>query len=271
MPKKDRVAFGFTTYIDIRDQEYGKKVYKALESISNKLTPNRMKFLGVDLKEVDLESFSENWHLEYSTEIREPREKGWGKAVLPIGCEWSRTGPLSAKGRLGLCPSKDPLPSYTLSIEFNYSSKIDWQGLFCLLVDLLRPSYGMLHLFTEDERIGELFDKFSYFGPVVGEIEFTGWISTLGELRKPDSFELSKRKQYIHLPQLSWMNFLGPEFNGKYDPRSIMEKSNNYKEHDFGTMFSVTNSIGDVMNQRGLFEQRRKELKASFAEGFFRF
>lgn len=274
MPEKDRVAFGFTTYVDIRNSEYGEKLYEALESISRQLTPNRMNFLGVNLKEVDLKSFSQNWYHEYPMERREHRGKGakvLEKGVLPVGCQWSRTGPLSAKGRLGLCPSLDPLPSYTISMEFNYSPRIDWQGLFLLVVGLLRPSYGMLHLFTEDERIGELFDKFSYFGPVVGEIAFTGWISSLGELRKPDSFEISKRRQYTYLPQLSWMNFLGPEFSGKYDPQAIMNNSCNYQELDFGAMFSITNSIGDVKNKKELFEECRKKLKASFVDGFFRF
>lgn len=274
MAQKDRVTYGFTTYTDIRDAKFGKGVYRALESISNRLTPNRMKFLGVNLREVEETSFSENWYKEYATERKEHRGKNakvLEKGVLPVGCDWSRTGTLSAKGSLGLGPSKDPLRSYTLSIEFNYTPRIDWAGLFVALVDLLSPSYGMLHLFTKEERIGKPSDNFTFLGPVVGEREFTGWISSLGDFRRPDSFELDKRKNYVHLPQLSWMNFLGSEFNGQYDKNIVKGESNNFKEYESGILFSVTENIDAVKNQKAIFEGRRENLKQCFVENFFRF
>jgi hypothetical protein len=272
---KNKIALGFTTYKDIRDSKYGLEVYRALDSVSDRLTPNKFKSAGVKPLIENEKEFSKYWYYENSYETRENRNKNskiLDKGIIPMGGEWVKTGSMAGKGCLGLRIWKDEtLHSYTVSLEYNYSPKIDWFELFSKLVAIIQPSYGMMHLFTEEERLGDLYKLPNFRNPVIREETFTSFITATGAIRSPDSFRIEERRKYIHLPQLSWANYLGPEFEGQYKMDKTQELAFFSKEIDNSLLFTVSENIRDIEKNYGEFCNKRDLIKSTFTKDFFWF
>ncbi len=205
--------------------------------------------------------------------LRKAREPGKGPVIergtYRIGLEWRSP---AGTGQL-LVPSEiDPNGAYTIELDYAWSPRTDWSALFDRLVEITQPAYAMLHLFTERELesypAGEGLDRFE--GPVAGEGSFTGWLSSLGDWRSPDRHRLKERRQYRFLPQLSWANVLGREFEGRYDPQAIDRLALAVRHADGRTAFRVSEALRDVERDPDAFEAARARLREAFAPDVFR-
>lgn len=274
---RPRIAIGITTYLDISDSEFGAAIYRAHEDTSNRLTPNRVRIWSAKHGVAATHDFSSLWLTVMPFERREGKGPDKGKLLdkgeFRVGAEWSRTGSLAGRGRVDFRPDLDHSQCDTLSIEFNYDPKIDWYGLFQRLVEICKPAYGMLHLFTELELSrSEAKDHLERFdGPLVGEGSFTSWKTSLGSWRAPDRWQLAERRTYRFLPQLSWANYFGSEFDGVIDAvrrNAMADGTHGDKDERF---LRITEAISDVVDQPEIFDAKRERLKSHFPEGFFRF
>jgi hypothetical protein len=273
---RPKIAIGITTYVDISGTEFGKAIYQAHEDTSNRLTPNKVE-ASVTKHDVETaDDFGALWLTikPYKLVVAKGPDKGTlvEKGEYHIGAEWSRTGSLAGRSRVDFRPNTNHADCDRLSIVFNYDPKIDWYGLFERLVDVCKPAYGMLHLFTELELSrSEEKDRFERFdGPVVGEGSFTSWKTSEGYWRHYDKWQLAERRYYRYLPQLSWANYFGPEFDGEVDAvrRKIGADAN--QGNEAGRILRITDAISDVVKRPEFFDAKREELKSQFPNGFFR-
>lgn len=267
-----RAVISITTYLDISAPQLGRNVYEAFASTAEEITPNRVNIWSQSHAIENGDDFGRLWLTiapfeRWDKRTKETLEKG----TFEIGAEWRRVGGLAGKGEVHFRGEDNSRPD-TLIVDHRYSPKVQWRDLFERLTELTRPAYGMLHVFTDAEiersRGVERFDRFD--GPFGGEEHFTSWRSSLGDWRRPDRWDLSERKRYRFLPELSWANFLGPEFQGEFDPRVVRMQAARSKSSEHGTLFEVSDELDDVINKPNEFEQRRMLLRSAFRLGFFR-
>lgn len=273
---RPKIAIGITTYSNISDREFGAAIYEAHEETTKRLVPNKIRIWSKKHDVSSAEDFGSLWLTVMPFEKREGKGPDKGKLLdkgeLRVGAEWSRTGPLAGRGSVKFRPDVDHSRYDTLSIEFNYDPKIDWYGLFKRLVDICQPAYGMLHLFTDSELSRyEGKDYLECFnGPLVGEDSFTSWKTSEGTWRRLDKWQLAERRTYRFLPQLSWANYFGLEFDGEVDAmrrRAVAEADQGIEN---GRFLHITESISDVLGRSELFDAKRERLKSYFSDGFFR-
>lgn len=268
---KPRVAIGITTYRDLSGPEIGVAVYDALAEASPRTEPKKGEIWGVRHDIESRETFAERWLTLSPYEMRSNRGKGpvVGRGTYRIGLEWRSP---AGTGQLQVRPEIDPNCAETIELDYVWSPRIDWATLFDQLVEITQPAYAMLHLFTERELesypAGERLDRFE--GPVAGEGCFTGWLSSVGEWRGPDRHRPEERRQYRFLPQLSWANVLGREFEGRYDPQAIDRLGVAVRRSEGRTSFRVTESLRNVERNPEAFEAARLRLREAFAPDFFR-
>lgn len=270
-----KVAIGITTYTDILSEEFAARIYDAYSETSPRIVPDQA-WLPIYLQKQDIrarEDFTRQWSMIVPVGTREMRSRVVERnGFMTLGAEWRKRGQLSGKGNVNFRPTTDPAGSNTISISHNYTPKIDWLKFFQKLCSIFNPSYGMIHLFdkAECERAASssLYEKFD--GPVVGEKIFTSWKSALDHWRGPDQWQLKERRSYRYLPQLSWGNFLGPEFDGQYDRAGIEKAAASFDRLGDGVLFTTTPSFDDIRKNRAEFEDRRLLLRKCFEPGFFR-
>jgi hypothetical protein len=273
---RPKIAIGITTYLDISDRELGAAVYNAHEETSERLTPNKIRIWSAKHDVNTADDFGSLWLTVMPFERREGKGPDKGKLLekgeFRVGAEWSRTGALAGRGRVNFRPEMEQSQCDTLSIEFNYDPKIDWYGLFERLVEVCKPAYGMLHLFTEAElSLSAGKDHLERFdGPLVGEGSFTSWKTSEGTWRGPDKWQLAERRTYRFLPQLSWANYFGSEFDGEVDAMRRKAVTEATQGTENGRFLSITESISDVLGSPVFFDAKREELKSQFPGGFFR-
>jgi hypothetical protein len=268
-----KVGIGITTYLDIGDPEYGGAVFDAYSVVSSKIVPNRIRVWTTKAPVATREDFVRHWLKPAAFERRDDRSgRIIERGVLHFGAEWRRTGSLPGRGRVQFRPDLDSSRSNSIIIESAHSYRVEWISLFERLLEIFSPSYGMLHLFTEEELAKSIsvdhFEKFD--GPLAGEEHFTSWKSSLGDWRSPDQWEREARRQYRFLPELSWANFLGNEFDGQYDRTLIRENAVNARVIGNGLLFQTTRVLGDVEKFPEQFAAARSKLKQAFLPGFFR-
>lgn len=220
------------------------------------------------------EDFGRLWLTRSHFEMRENRSRGEviDQGETLIGAHWRRTGSLSGRGYVQFRPVADNTRSNSVVIESNHRRSVEWLLLFEKLIEVLAPSYAMLHLFMGMELTNPTsHDHFTKFdGPFAGEEHFTSWKSSLGDWRRPDQWDLKARRQYRYLPELSWANFLGREFDGQYDLNLIKKSAVNAKTIGGGFVFQATKTLSDVEKFPEQFNRSRTELKQAFVPGFFR-
>lgn len=273
---RQNIAIGITTYVDISDKEFGAAIYQAHEETSKRITPNRIRIWSAKHDVGTALDFGSLWLTTMPFEKRESKGPDKGKLIekgeFRIGAEWSRSGPLAGHGRVDFRPDIDHSQCDTLSIEFNYHPKIDWYLLFERIVDVCKPAYGMLHLFTELElsrsKGKDHWERFD--GPLVGEGSFTGWKTSEGHWRRPDKWQLAERRRYRFLPQLSWANYFGPEFDGEVDAVRRNTGADGLPGNMDGRFLRITDAISDVSDRQDFFDAKREKLKSYFGDGFFR-
>mgnify|MGYP001202684952 CR=1 FL=1 len=268
---KPFVGIGITTYLDISSVQHGAVVFEAYEKFAPTLAPDNVRIHSLKFPVSDAQSFANHWRTEAPFEVREDRGRGAlvERGNFIIGAEWRRAG--RGGGEATFRPEMQNDRPDCLLIKHPYSVGPNWLGLFRRLVDICRPSYAMLHLFTEEEVKGAKGDRFKKFdGPFAGEEHFVSWRSSLGEWRKPDKWQHEERRTYRFLPNLSWANFLGLEFAGQFEEAQIERKAANISSSETGLLFTVTDDISDALKDIDRFEASRRNLRAAFKDGFFR-
>lgn len=268
---KARVAIGLTTYADISDRSFGAALYDAYASTSEKLVPKRAAAWLEKYQIGSAKDFGEHWRTIIPYEARPEGVNTVERGNFRVGLEWTTPGVVAGRGEVSFRSEVDPNGSDGFVLEHSYSDRIDWSQLFRKLVDAFNPSHAMLHLFTQRELdYASPRSRFGFTAAFCGEAHFTTWLSSLGEWRRPDHWDTRARRQYVHLPELGWANFLGKEFVGQYDEVKLAKASQQLSSTSDGIIFRLTDRLSDVELEPDTFEAARAKAKAAFAEGFFR-
>lgn len=265
-----KVSIGITTYKDISEKNIGSAIYNSHKEVSEKIVPNQVRIWSNKYMIDNVHDFSSHWLTLMPYKVKENKAI-LGSGTLRIGAEWLRTGTLAGRAEVRFRPEMQEERCDTLTINFNYSPKIDWYSLFEKLTEICEPSYAMLHVFTDKEKsysIGK--DRLERFdAPIVDEHRFVTWKTYSGSRTGPDPWEKEKRRTYRFLPQLSWANFFGHEFKGQYDRNLIKNESASFKTKKYGDLLLVTSSISDIVKNTDYFETKRTSIKKCFNDGFF--
>lgn len=262
---KPFIGIGITTYRDISSPAHGVAVYEAYQAATPSFAPDIVRIDSSKYSVGDAAAFADLWRSEGSWEVQENRGRGpvIDKGTFAIGAEWKRTGRGGGKVRFrSERRNEDP---DTILIEHPYAARTDWLALFRRLVTICEPAYAMMHLFTEDETRSNT----NFVGPFAGEELFVGWRSSDGARHRPDRWQTKERHTYRFLPALSWANFLGPEFDGQFDPHALERDAAKIWREANGCLFTATENIADVADRREKFSASRDALKAAFAEDCF--
>ena len=276
---KPYISIGITTYSDTANKKFALQFYDAYQDHLPVCTPDRMKIWSSKSTITNKDEFANIWCYEAPVTIKANRGKGpiikqW-KARLDT--EWRRSR--AGGGKVKFRPSNRPEQPDTLSMKHPYRVRADWLGFFKTLIEISTPAHAMLHLFSEQEvqawhgtySIGDKPPVLNRFdGPVVGEDAFTYVLSDFSDPRKqPSDFEAA-RKMYRYLPELSWANYLGPEFNCEYDIDTLQKGSEACEQIGEGILFTASDQIGDIIKDRAGFLKKRNNLRSAFEQGFFR-
>ncbi len=271
---KSKVGIGITTYEDISSPDFAAIVYDAYLATSPKIVPTRLDVWSKKHEVMDRDAFSAHWLTEMDYRVMENRSKSSAileKGQFRVGAKWRTTGRLPGKGEVTFRPKLDSSRANQVVIEHKFHATINWAGLFTRLVEAMQPAYAMLHVFSHEEpRQAELDRVEAFDRPFAGEDYFTNWKTSLGTWRKPDSWQLEERRRYRFLPNLSWSNFLGPEFDGQYNHAELSSRAESVRRSGRGILVQVTGSLGDVVDRREWFCEKRNLVRAAFAPGFFR-
>lgn len=270
---KPRIAIGITTYKDITSLECGAAVFDAYTEVSPKMQPTSAKVWSEKTKVTNRDEFASVWFNEMPYIVRENRSKAaqvLRRGSYLVGPEWS-TGAPAGTGLVNFRPELDTNSTNCIEISHAYSSRVDWLRFFKLLVAITEPAYAMLHLFTEQEAAsspaGVGFERFDE--PFSGEGWFTSHRSPSGHWDTPDLLRLDQRRNYRFLPELSWANALGPEWQDNFNAKVISELSSWCEKTGNTTIFGVTDSIKDVLDSYEAFNSVRVKLRNGFGPGAF--
>lgn len=270
---KPRIAIGITTYKDIASPEFGRAVFETYASVSPKMTPNQVTVWGKKHPVSRGDDFAALWLTASPYELRESRSQDAAvleRGTWETGAEW-RTGAPVGVGQVDFRPSLDPSRTNAITISHAYSPRVDWLRLFEGLVRQAEPAYAMLHVFTEREvAASSSADRFERFDEAfAGEHWFTSFRSPSGHWDVVDTLRLEQRRNYKFLPELSWANVLGPEFDGNYDPSVIARYAARHQSVEGRMHFSITESLQNVVDQYDEFNLARIRLRAAFPGSSF--
>lgn len=268
---KPFIAIGITTYRDISAASFGARFYDACHSVSPKIVPTRAGLTFDRKEQVNISAnFAERWSSEVTWRtLNKDETELLDKFETKSGAEWRCTGPSAGRGRVTF-NGRDPNGCHTLEATWNYLPNVDWAKLFQSLIPLFQPSYAMLHLFTEQEISAvKRHDKADFDGPVVHENRFARWRTVTGAVHRPDPWQLEARRTYRHLPQLSWSNFLGPQFRGQFDHAHVIATAAKSSTSADGMHFETTPSIASVATDYAQFWHARNEIRKAFMGDFF--
>jgi len=244
--QRPTVAIGITTYRDLRGKDIALDVLRALTETNVRLLPQFV-----------------NWHepVNVALDSNDTWIRFWELNAL-----WRRRHSVQSGGTIW--HRSDPTGDTTLSLDFRWDRSVDWWGLFGKLCEISCPAYGMVHLFTAEER--KTLDYQVFDGPVVGEFAFTCRVAADGNFVRPDSWDMAARRSYRFLPELSWGNYFGPEFGGRYDRAELGWHVLHEPVIPEAAMFRLTSEIGDVIDGPQAFGLTRSRARTAFAEGTFR-
>lgn len=271
---KSKVGIGITTYEDISSPSFAAIVYDAYLATSPRIVPTRIDVWSKKHEIMNREAFSAHWLTELDYRVTENRSKSSAileKGQFRVGAKWRTTGRLPGQGEVTFRPKLDSSRANGVVIKHKFDAAINWAGLFERIVEAMQPAYAMLHVFSEgDSRQAELDQVEAFDRPFAGEDYFTKWKTSLGTWRKPDSWQLEERRRYRFLPDLSWSNFLGPEFDGQYNHAELSSRAESVRPSGKGILVQVTSALGDVVDRHEWFREKRNLVRGAFAPGFFR-
>lgn len=268
---KPRVGIGITTYKDVSDPQVGAAIFDAYSANLPSIAPVKVSVRSQRFPIASRADFQQHWLTLIPFEVHE--RKGGARletGMHRIGPQWrAKTG---GGGSATFRPEMQYDRDDCIVIDHQWAPKGLWLNFFTELVQLCEPSYAMLHLF-EAAEVTPLQgpDGIATFdGPFAGEHHFTMWRAESGHWYRPDPWQAAERRQYRFLPQLSWANFLGTEFGGRYDVAAVQNDAASFHSVGEGALFTVTEKLDDIIRQPSHFEERRNALRASFEPGFFR-
>lgn len=274
-----KVGIGITTYEDISSPRFAAIIYDAYLATSPKIVPTRVDVWSKKHEVIDRDAFSAHWLTEMDYRVMENRSRSSAvleKGQFLVGAKWRTTGRLPGQGEVTFRPRLDSSRSNKVVINHKFHAAINWAGLFERLVEAMQPAYAMLHVFSQEEPHqveldGVELDRVETFDrPFAGEDYFTNWKTSLGMWRKPDRWQFEERRRYRFLPNLSWSNFLGPEFDGQYDLAELSSRAEFVRPSGRGILLQVTGALSDVVDRREWFREKQSSVRGAFAPGFFR-
>ena len=131
--------------------------------------------------------------------------------------------------------------------KYTWHKKVEWFQLFKELINLSHAYFGYVHLTTERES------EAAEIGSAV------------------DCFLGGTRGMYLKkgIPQLGWGTYFGEEYIKELDVPLLEKHGVSVEPWGQGYIFTVTDSIADVINDYDAFHVRRKEVKKLFRPDLF--
>lgn len=261
--KNPTVAIGLTTYDDISSPEHARSVFKILKQVDSRLCPEFVNWH----EPINIPISKEAVWVDYWAQSAVLRS--YGSAMdIQLGSLWRRRRSVQSWGSVNHASKQDPSYDSTMSLSFRWNAQIDWWRLFSRLCDTLNPAYGMLHLFTDTER--KRVELCNFDGPVVGEGAFINKLSSDGNVVRVDRRKRTNPMQFRYLPELSWANYFGVEFESLFNPEHLTKAASFGKTEDGKTLIRISNKIEDILNDHENFCVKREKLRALFCTGVFR-
>ncbi|QYX56914.1 hypothetical protein K1T73_00390 [Roseovarius sp. SCSIO 43702] len=269
---KPYVILALTTFHDLNSDGFGADLYSLISQIEPRLLPQRAGWLGtLSASVTSIEDFAALWRNDrqiYTSQGRCGKRESTG---INMGVEWTRRSAIKNKGKIIHRGIKFSNQAEALVLHSEWRARVDWLELFRRLCLLTKAAHGMLHLYCPDETSGFGPDKRSLYQRegIHGQQAFTYSIDPYG-IRRPPGPGDPNLKTFRQLPELTWATWLGSNFDGQYDRRSLKDMVVNTAETQDGFLFTITDQLGDIMDDFVSFRNRRDAVKASgFPETFF--
>lgn len=242
MPKPS-VKISVKTYKDVSDKTFGRRIISALLRCSPLLEPEGLSYdEAYDSPFVSEEDFAENWWalprqstVTYRTEFEGPL--------------WRRRNKLVSQGQVQhscMTIKGNRAPGF-ISFDCRWSPEVDFASLFDPWFEILEGEMGMVHVFTDHERIP------------LGNFEDRSFQSgSFGGPARPG------------IPNIGWCLAFGPENAHEVDPALLREHGYNVVEKNGARIVQVTDKLSDVVDDFEAFAKRRQKIRRLFRDGLFR-
>lgn len=269
---KPYVILALTTFHNLNSVGFGAGLYSLISQIEPRLLPQKAGWLGaLSANVASVEDFTAIWRNDreiYTSQGRRAKRESTG---INMGVEWARRSAIKNNGKIihrGITFSNQ---AEALVLHSEWRARVDWLELFRQLCLLTKAAHGMLHLYCQDEIAGFGPDERSLYlrEGIHGQGAFIYSIDPYG-IRRPPGPGDPNLQIFRQLPELTWATWLGSNFDGQYDRRSLKDMVVNTAETQDGFLFTITDQLGDVMDDFASFRSLRDNIKASrFPETFF--
>jgi hypothetical protein len=233
------------TASETESQSFGRRFMKALIDASPRLTPELVS-ASEQFKEQfnDIDSFIHDWWAIPATSYADGMlvgESFWGP-------HWKRRSALASRGMVnhGLIDVKGRRTLSNLWFEARWKPTVNFELLFEDWVGIAKPSIGMIHLFTDRERL---------FSQAGASASFAA--GSFGGPAKPG------------IPNMGWAMAYGDEYLKEVDVSRIKNRGFFVYEREDVVVVRVTEKLSDVADNFDYFSKRRSELKSMFNPELF--
>lgn len=229
------------TSIDTTDWRVGEKVLSVFSESNSKIIPESL--FQWENRVSDFESVPACE--PYWSQLATMQAQG-ATIEFPIGLRWKRKSIVKYDAEISHTHRniKGERTDGSLSIQAQFHKKVEWLDVFRGLCLAMKPSYALLHFFSECELVGV-------------------------KSGTPESYFVSGIVHGGTIPNVGWAVFYGDEFAEAVDGERIAAAGFPIEKIDNGYLVRVTEHFQDVVRNFPLFSKRRAELKALFPEGFF--
>lgn len=240
--KKSYILMSMNTPLDTTAWLFGKRFIEILCNQNISLVPQ---IIGNEERckdqFVDIESCEPIW-----SPVAEIRSNG---SVREFNEDffWKRKNVIKSQGHIfhtAKVGSRGELMLGSITIKFQINRKFDWFNLIRELIAHVRPTYGMIHLFTEPELTPD---------------------------RVHNDFQIgtASRRLAIGVPELAYMNFFGDGLAGGVNQKQLELEGGIVEEIGSGYLVCVGKNLFDIEDDFEAFSTKRKNLKSVFPTGVF--
>ena len=244
MPKPT-IIISIDTNADTTSESFGRSFIESLCNQDARLVPEKLSttenykdpFLGID-------DFVANWW----SIPEEVYIDGHFSRVANQGPSWIRKSALASRGMVshGFINKKNMKIPSRIWFESRWAGALDFNQLFEVWAAIAHADIGMLHLYTQAEKVlfesseGSWFKTGSFGGPA-----------------KPG------------LPNIGWAMAYGRSYAAIVDVARIKAAGFSVDERNGVAIVRVTDKLSDVVDDFAYFSQRRAVLKALFPPDLF--
>jgi hypothetical protein len=269
---KPYIIITLTTFSDLNTDTFGADLYSTIKEVEPRLLPQQAGWLGtLSCNVSSAEDFASVWRKDrqfYTSERRGGKKRGTGN-YCPV--EWARQSAIKSKGNIVHRGLKYSNQTGGMVLRSEWRKRVDWLGLFLELCLLTKAAHGMLHIFTPEE-VAQLDPRehSQYLREGFhGQQAFTYSIDPYGIRRAPGPGD-PNLLTFRQVPDLTWATWLGTNFNGQYEARSLMDIVANNTETKDGLLFTITDQLSDVLRDFQAFQKEREFVKErGFPKTFF--